>query len=405
MKAEVLIIGAGAAGLMCALRAAQRGKKVTILEASDQIGNKIIISGGGRCNFTNLLAEPSAYVSENEHFCKSALAKFTPEDFIKLVKKHQIPFHEKKLGQLFCTISAKDIVSMLESEVKSLSVRLVLNSKVELVEKLENSASKSSEEKPRFLVKTSTDTYECESLVIATGGQSIPQMGASDWGYRLAKQMGLRVTELAPALVSLTMDMDFQKHFSELSGMSLPCRLSVGKKKFEENILFTHHGLSGPAILQASLYWHSGEEIFLDLLPEEKNIHWLLDRKKSGERTDLKNILSEVLPKSFAEKFLSTYFSSVNASQSVQQISNDILKELSELMKKWKLTPKSTGGYGKAEVTRGGVSTNELSSKTMESKKNPGLYFIGEVVDVTGMLGGYNFQWAWSSGYAAGEAL
>lgn len=387
-KTDVLIIGAGAAGMMCAIQAGQRGRHVVLLDHAAKIGKKIFISGGGRCNFTNVNTKPESFVSQNAHFCKSALTRFTPSDFIALVKKHRIAFHEKKLGQLFCDGSAQNIIDMLVSECEDAGCQFKLDCKVESIKKEDS-----------FVVTTSKGTFTSESLVIATGGLSIPQIGATGFGYEIARQFGLKIVETRPALDGFNFADDDIREMTELTGLSIDTVVSANGASFRENILFTHTGLSGPASLQASLYWNPGKYLSINLLPTIDAEEWLLETRRSGSKVELKNILAEQLPKRFAEKFCKLYQPSVP----ISQLSEKRLTELAEHLHDWKVKPARTVGYKKAEVTRGGVDTNELSSKTMEAKKVPGLYFVGEVVDVTGQLGGYNFQWAWASGYAAGQ--
>lgn len=377
---------------MCAATAGRFSKRVVVLDHGEKLGRKILISGGGRCNFTNLGAGPQNYFSENEHFCKSAMARFRPADFVRLVEKHGISYYEKKLGQLFCVTHAQEIVDLLEAECKEAGVEVHLRTKVENVEKSED----------HFVVKTSHGMYEAPSVVIATGGLSIPKIGATDFGYRVAKSFGIEVTPLSAALVSLTMPDSFLGRFGGISGVSVDTEVTVGKKKFRENILFTHTGLSGPAILQASLHWNEGDPIFINLWPTEKLDQRFLQEKKQKPQKNLRQFLSELFTQRLSEK-LCEEFSVKDAS--LQECSDLALKDLAQRLHQWKLFPKCDGGYQKAEVTRGGVSTAELHSKSLEAKKVPGLYFIGEVVDVTGWLGGYNFQWAWASGVAAGEAI
>lgn len=390
MQFDVVIIGAGAAGMMCAIQAGQRGRKVVLLDHSAKIGKKIFISGGGRCNFTNINTKPESFVSQNPHFCKSALSRYTPDDFIRLVKKHRIAFHEKKLGQLFCDGSAQNIIDMLVSECKDAGVRFQLECKVENIKK-----------EDAFVITTNKGTFTAESLVIATGGLSIPQIGATGFGYEVARQFGLKIVETRPALDGFNFADEDIREMTELTGVSIDTIVSADGTSFRENILFTHKGLSGPASLQASLYWNPGKFISINVLPTESAEEWLLETRNSGSKVELKNILAEKLPKRFAEKFCKLYQPSVPMSQ----LSDQKLADLAQKLHDWKIKPARTVGYKKAEVTRGGVDTNELSSKTMESKKVPGLYFIGEVVDVTGQLGGYNFHWAWASGNAAGQCV
>ena len=383
---NVIILGAGAAGLMCAIEAGKRGRSVVVLEQNQKIGEKIRISGGGRCNFTNVVTHHEHYLSDNPHFCKSALARFTPEDFIALVKKHGIPYHEKKLGQLFCDESSRRIIDMLEKECDDARVRIVVGCETTDVRK-----------DTRFVVTTNKGVFESESLVIATGGLSIPKLGSTDFGYRLAKQFGLKITCPRPGLVPVTFSKDDLPFFGKLSGAAVAAIVSCNGMSFRENILFTHRGLSGPAILQISSFWNLGDTISIDLSPDVDLLKFLNELHQSS--VELTSVLSEILPKRFAKLWCERYTTS-------KQMNRYTRKELSSIaaqLHDWKLVPESTEGYSKAEVTCGGVDTNELSSKTMEAKNVPGLYVIGEVVDVTGHLGGYNFQWAWASGFVAGQ--
>ena len=391
---DVVVIGAGGAGMMCAREAAKRGRKVALLDHASKVGAKILISGGGRCNFTNLGAGPENYVSQNPHFYKSALSRFTPADFIDLVKEYRIPYHEKKLGQLFCDRSAKDIVDMLVTECEKAGAQFILGCKCEKVRKSE-----------RFELQTSLGDFSCDSLVIATGGLSIPKVGATDFGYRIARQFGLNMVYPSPALDGFRFNQKDLKRFGDLTGVSVDALVTCNKASFRENILFTHAGLSGPAALQASLYWDADDPVIINLLPAfepgalEK---WFQKKKEKGVKSEVKTLLSELLPNRLAERLCEL---ELPPHATLLQLSGKKISDFSHLLQSFTLTPASTIGYGKAEVTRGGVDTDELSSKTMECKKIPGLYFIGEVVDVTGQLGGYNFQWAWSSGWAAGQVV
>ncbi len=389
---DVAILGAGAAGMLCGIQAGRRGRRVAILERNPKAGRKILISGGGRCNFTNVRTSPAEFVSENPNFCTSALTRFTPEDFIRMVQEHRICFHEKKLGQLFCDHSAQEIVDMLLEECRKAGVEVFLNSQIQAVEKSR-----------RFTVRSAQGDFSCESVVVATGGLSIPKLGASDLGYRIARQFELHVVDPAPALDGFVFREEGRKHFKTLAGVSLDAAVTCRGASFRENILFTHSGLSGPAALQASLYWRPGDPVEVDLvpsLPGEEFLRWLLEKRTQGVRAQLKNVLGQLLPKSFCETFCQLYSPTETP---LSQLSNAHLKELCQRLHAWTFIPERTVGYQRAEVTRGGVATEELSSKTMEAKKVPGLYFIGEVVDVTGWLGGYNFQWAWASGWVAGQ--
>ena len=381
---DVIILGGGAAGLMCAIEAGKRGRRVAVLERAARIGKKILISGGGRCNFTNLHCRPENFISANPHFAKSALAAFTPADFIALVEKHGIPYHEKTLGQLFCDRSARDIVEILEKECAQAKVQILSNVEIKRVEKRES-----------FVVLAEKDEYYSQALVVATGGLSIPKMGASSFGYDLARQFGLKIIETRPALVSLVFKKEDRKRYCDLSGVSAEVEASIGKHCFREKMLFTHRGISGPAILQISSYWKSSDVISLDLAPGGD----LTTLSRDGKRdiSSLRSALREALPQRFADRWLELHPPS--------GWTNHALEEWERLAHNWPITPQTTEGYEKAEVTVGGVDTDELSAKTMESRKVPGLYFIGEVVDVTGHLGGYNFQWAWASGFCAGQAV
>ncbi len=386
MKIDVIIIGAGAAGLMCAMEAGKRGRSVIVLEHAGSVGKKIAVSGGGRCNFTNTDARPENYLSTNPNFCKSALARYTPADFIALVEKHGIRYHEKKLGQLFCDGSAREIIDMLLAECSLAGVEIRLDCEVRKIEKGSS-----------FVVETNEGKYESERLVIATGGLSIPKIGATDFGYRIAKQFGLRIRETRPALVPLTFAANELEALKELSGVSIDALARCNKMEFRENILLTHRGLSGPAILQISSYWKNGDTLSLDLLPEKNALSILEERQKS--EIELANLLAQYLPRRFAHAWCALYANS----KPLNCYANDELKKIASRLNDLQLAPDGTEGYKKAEVTMGGVDTNDLSSKTMEARSVPGLYFIGEVVDVTGHLGGYNFQWAWASGFAAGQ--
>lgn len=388
MTKDVIIIGGGAAGLFCALTAGQRGRRVLVLESAAAAGRKILISGGGRCNFTNLHARPENYLSRNPYFHKSALARYTPQDFIELVRKHRIPFYEKKLGQLFCEGSSREIVQMLLSECAAAGVEIITSCNVRAVTKPAD-----------FVVETDRGRFESECLAVATGGMSIPQMGATDFGLRIAKQFGLKIVQPRPALVPLTLPTTSRQILSPLSGISIDADVSTGKQHFRENILVTHHGLSGPAILQISSYWNPGESITVDLLPGQSAAD-LLDRDRNGAR-ELKNVLGQIWPARFAQAWTDLN----GGSTPIRQYSNRQLSHLADEMHHWKLSPSGTEGFRKAEVMAGGVDTDELSSKTLESRRIAGLYFIGEVVDVTGHLGGFNFQWAWASGFAAGQSI
>jgi predicted Rossmann fold flavoprotein len=382
---DVIVLGGGAAGLMCAIEAGKRGRRVVLLERAEQIGKKILISGGGRCNFTNLHTQPKNFLSENPHFAKSALARYTPADFIALVEKHGISYHEKTLGQLFCDNSATQIITMLESECRAANVKIVVDAKIREVRR-----------GTAFTVSTEATEYRAATLVVATGGISIPKMGATAFGYDLARQFGLNIITPRPALVPLVFHPADRKRYSDLAGVSTEIIASAGKSAFREKMLFTHRGLSGPAILQASSYWKEGEALQIDLAPGREATQKI---REAGTRTAAvaEKALGEFLPKRLAERWLQFH--------PPKAWTNIALDAFERELHAWTIHPAGTEGYEKAEVTAGGVDTAELSSKTMESRKVPGLFFIGEVVDVTGHLGGFNFQWAWASAAAAGRAL
>jgi len=386
---DVIIIGAGAAGLMAAIEAGKRGRKVLLVDHSKKIGEKIRISGGGRCNFTNLHTEPSKFLSNNPKFVRSALSQYTQQDFINLIKKHNIKFHEKKLGQLFCDQSAQQIVEMLLTECELANVEIKKEFIVKDVSKY----------KDQYLIISEQDTYSCQSLVIATGGLSIPKIGATDFGYKIAKKFNLHVIETLPGLVPLTFSEKILNICKELTGLSVEAIVSFKKTLFQEGMLFTHRGLSGPSILQISSYWKMGQNININLLPKLNVYNFLEEKKKSNPKQDISTIISDLLPKRLAQIICNEN----KVSGNIWEISNKTLRELSEAINTWIIKPTGSEGYRTAEVTLGGVNTNELSSQTMMSNKHKGLFFIGEVVDVTGHLGGYNFQWAWSSGYVAGK--
>jgi predicted Rossmann fold flavoprotein len=383
---DVLILGAGAAGLMCAIEAGKRGRRVAVLERADRIGKKILISGGGRCNFTNLHCAPENFISANPHFCKSALARYAPEDFIALVKKYRISYHEKTVGQLFCDRSAHDIVQMLEAECRAAQVQIFTGTRIDAVDNTNG-----------FRVCAGERSFRAESLVVATGGLSIPKIGATSFGYDLARQFGVKIAPVRPALVPLVLDADDRKHYCELSGVSTEVEAAFGKNKFREKMLITHKGLSGPAILQISSYWLPAEPISIDLAPGQQVTKPLMRHGARRELTVLRSAIRSSLPQRLADRWLELH--------QPEGWSNHDLAETERQLHQWQVTPEGTEGYEKAEVTAGGVDTDELSAKTMESRTVPGLYFIGEVVDVTGQLGGFNFQWAWASGFCAGQAV
>ena len=385
MKFDAIIIGAGAAGLFCAIEAGKRGKRVLIIEHNAQVGRKILISGGGRCNFTNVQVKAENFISNNPHFCKSALARYTPQDFLELVKKHRIEFYEKTLGQLFCRESSRLIVEMLLAECTKASVEIRTNCSVKNIRKNDF-----------FEIETNQGIFAAENLVIATGGLSFPKIGATDFGYKVARRFGLKITETRPSLVPLASS---KNNFSKLAGVSIDSLVSTDKQSFRENILFTHRGLSGPAILQISNYWQRKKAVSIDLMPEINALE-LLDQNRESKQ-NLANFLSRFLPNRFAEIFTSNDF----PHKPLNQFNRKEIENIAENLNNWQILFDETEGFHKAEVTLGGIDTTELSSQTMESKKVKGLFFIGEVVDVTGWLGGYNFQWAWSSGFAAGQSL
>ncbi len=392
---DVIIIGGGAAGLMCAQIAGHRGKKVLLLEHNDRVGKKILISGGGRCNFTNTDTKPENFLSENPHFCKSALARYSPQDFIDLIEKYEIPYFEKKLGQLFCETSAKQITQLLLRECELAGVHILTNCKI-------NSLGAIHASPLRFRIDTSMGAFTSSHLIIASGGLSFPNLGATPFAYEIAEQFKIKVLEVRPGLVPLLWKVQNSKTYGELSGVSLDAVVSFGKKSFRENILFTHKGLSGPAILQISSYWKAGEKIRIHLLPDFNLEDFLLREKNLGNRAEVKNILAQFFPK----RFLEIWFDKHRLlSSPIFQTADLELSKIAQTFKNWEIAPAGEEGYTKAEVTCGGIDTNELSSQTMESKKVPGLYFIGECVDVTGWLGGFNFQWAWASANAAATSL
>ena len=389
-RADVLVLGGGAAGLMCAITAAQRGRHVIVLEGSNRVGKKILMSGGGRCNFTNLWCEPANFISHNPHFCKSALARYTQHDFIALVDKHEVPWHEKKAGQLFCDNSSKDIVAMLLEESDAAGVQILTNRKVGEVARDDH-----------FSVETENGIFSSEALVVATGGLSIPKMGATGVGYEVARQFGLRVYDTSAALVPFTFTGSFHGLTEKLAGVSAAATVTVNDTQFTEDILFTHRGLSGPAILQASSYWEPGDNVTIDLLPNLDAAALLLEAKRDQPGALLRTALVQHLPRKLVVE-LQALFWPAQSDTPLGELADDVLQAIGGKINRWTVRPAATEGYRTAEVTLGGVDTDELSSKTMECRKVPGLYFVGEVVDVTGHLGGFNFQWAWSSGYAAG---
>ncbi|MDC0861065.1 NAD(P)/FAD-dependent oxidoreductase [Alphaproteobacteria bacterium] len=388
-KFDVIIIGAGAAGMMCAIEAGKRGRKVLLIDHAKKIGEKIRISGGGRCNFTNINSNPNKFISLNPNFCISALKQYTHNDFIDLINKYHIKFHEKKLGQLFCDESSKQIIDMLLHECKISNVVLKNESPVLVVNKTDE----------EYYIRSEVEEYLCESLVIATGGLSIPKIGATDFGYRIAKQFCINVIKPEPGLVPLTFQDLLLNKCKNLAGLSLEALVSFQKKSFEEGMLFTHRGLSGPSILQISSYWKLGQDIRINLAPSKNILKLLEERKLSNPKQEITSIISEFIPKRLALSLCED----LKVSGRITNLSKKIIGIVSKSINQWEINPIGTEGYRTAEVTLGGIDTKELSSKTMMSNNNEGLYFIGEVVDVTGHLGGYNFQWAWSSGYTAGQ--
>jgi predicted Rossmann fold flavoprotein len=395
---DVVIIGGGASGLMCALTAGQRGRRVLVLDGSNKIGKKILMSGGGRCNFTNLFIEPECFLSANPHFCISALDRYTQWDFIALVEKHRIPYHERKHGELFCNESAKDILAMLVAECEQAKVRVQTHCEIQGV------AAAGEDPAQRFVIRTSKGDFGAQSLVVATGGLSIPTMGASGLGYELARQFGHTVLPTRAGLVPFTFSDNFKAVSERLSGLAVDVVLGTDKKAFSEAVLFTHRGLSGPAALQLSNYWQVGEPIAMDLLPGLELASWLKQQKREHPKSLLRTLLAPQLAKSLVQE-LQTLLWPAWAETAMAEIPDAALLAIADGLGQWRLKPSGTEGYRTAEVTLGGVDTQELSSRTLESKAQPGLYFIGEVVDVTGHLGGFNFQWAWSSGHAAGEVV
>jgi predicted Rossmann fold flavoprotein len=376
---------------MCAIEAGKRGRRVLVIERSEQIGKKILISGGGRCNFTNLHATPENFLSANAHFCKSALARYSPADFIAMVERHGIGYHEKERGQLFCDLSAKLIVKMLADECRQAGVRIETNAGVTAVKRCANG----------FVMETGRAPLQAVSLVIASGGLSIPKMGATGFGYELARQFGHSIMPTRAALVPLTFSADDLARYQDLAGIGLPVETICNGQSFSAPMLFTHRGISGPAILQISSYWKPGDELRVSLLPGVDAMEWLLERQRSRPAAELKTALGEALPKRLAQRLSDVRFES----RPLRQYRAAELREVAAQLQNWTFHPTGTEGYRTAEVTAGGVNTGELSSATMESKRVPGLYFIGEVVDVTGHLGGFNFQWAWASGHAAGQVV
>jgi len=387
----VVIIGGGAAGLMCAIEAGRRGRRVLVIEHANRVGKKILMSGGGRCNFTNLHIEPDCYISANPHFCKSALARYTQWDFIALVERHRIAYHEKELGQLFCDDSSKQIVRMLLDECAEADVRIEVDCAVENVARAGE----------RFALTTSLGTVTADALVVASGGLSIPKMGATGFGYALARQFGHTLQPTRAGLVPLTLSGKHLDDYADLSGVALPVDSSYDGQRFRGGMLITHRGLSGPAILQISSYWQPGDDLRLDLLPDLDAFEYLEAQQRERSGAELKSVLADALPKRFAQRLCERWIES----RPLRQYRAAELRDIAGQLANWPIVASGTEGYRTAEVTLGGVSVDELSSTTMESRLVPGLYFIGEVVDVTGHLGGFNFQWAWASGHAAGQVV
>ncbi|WP_445426047.1 NAD(P)/FAD-dependent oxidoreductase [Alishewanella sp. HL-SH06] len=387
---DVIVIGAGAAGLFCAIEAAKRGRKTLVLDNGKRIGRKIIMSGGGRCNFTNMYASPANFLSQNPHFCKSALSRYTQWDFIALVQQYGIAYHEKTLGQLFCDKSAKDIVEMLQQECDKAGVQIGLQQDIQQVSFVDG----------QYQLTTAQGVRQCHSLVIASGGLSLPNLGATAFGFQLAEQFGLKVLPVRAGLVPLTWQPSDKAVFEEISGVALPVTAEANDTQFPEDMLFTHRGLSGPAILQISNYWQPGDELRVNFAAGQDVTEFLTEQQQQHPAQELKTSLARLIPKRLVDKLLELQ---LFQNQPLKALNAKSIARLDELLTQYVFKPNGTEGYRTAEVTLGGVDTNELSSKTMEAKKQPGLYFIGEVVDVTGWLGGYNFQWAWSSGWVAGQ--
>lgn len=392
IKRDVIVIGAGAAGLFCAAEAGKRGRSVEVLDHAKKVGRKILMSGGGRCNFTNLYASHENFLCANPHFCKSALSRYTQWDFIGLVAEYGIPYHEKTLGQLFCDDSANDIVKMLMAECDKAGATVTTRCEILSLQKQDSG----------FLLKTSLGDYECESVVIATGGLSMPKLGATPFGYQIAEQFGLKVLPTRAGLVPFTLHDKDKEKLAELSGVAIDVTAQANDTQFKEAMLFTHRGLSGPSMLQVSSYWEPGDEVDIDLAPECDGEAWINEKRNENPDSLLSTCLSSLFPKRVAQTLLE-WFEWPN--KPIKQFNPNELKSMGEALNRWQVKPNGTEGYRTAEVTLGGVDTDEISSKTMMAKKVEGLFFIGEVVDVTGWLGGYNFQWAWSSGWAAGQVV
>ncbi|AKK67452.1 BaiN/RdsA family NAD(P)/FAD-dependent oxidoreductase [Xanthomonas translucens] len=391
LRVDVAVIGAGAAGLMCALTAGRRGRRVRVIEHANKVGKKILMSGGGRCNFTNTGTGPGNFLSSNPHFCKSALARYRPADFVEMVERHAIAYHEKELGQLFCDISSKQIVRMLVDECEAAGVSIQTQCGVRGVERGSEG----------FRIDSDDGPLHATSLVVASGGLSIPSLGASGFGYELARQFGHAVLPTRAGLVPLTLSGKHQERLQDLSGLALPVEASCNGASFRNFMLITHRGISGPAILQISSYWQPGDDLRLDLLPGQNAAAWLREQKRLRGASELRTVLGEALPRRFAQRLCEVWL----PDKPVRQLDEPQLRAAAALLGAWPLVASGTEGYRTAEVTLGGVDTNQVSSATMESRQVPGLYFVGEVLDVSGWLGGYNFQWAWASGHAAGSVV
>ncbi|WP_390594131.1 NAD(P)/FAD-dependent oxidoreductase [Simiduia litorea] len=389
MHVDCIVIGGGAAGLMCAATAGYRGRQVAVLDHANKVGKKILMSGGGRCNFTNYTIEPHHYLSANAHFCKSALSRYKSADFIELVERHGVSYHEKTKGQLFCDNKASDILNLLLTECEYAGVSVTTQCSIEKVAKISD----------KFHLQTSLGQYTCDSLVVATGGLSIPTMGATGFGYQIAQQFGLACTPVWASLVPFTITDKWQPIVNELSGLSLNVRVTCNKQSFSDPLLFTHRGLSGPAMLQISNYWRPSDSLLIDFYPDGDLAEQIKTWRSQGNKSELKNLLAMLLPKRFVESWLPDG----EGSRAVNQYSDADISRIAEKFQRWRVTPSGTEGYRTAEVTMGGVDTQGVSSKTFEAKTTPGLYFVGEVLDVTGWLGGFNFQWAWASGFCAGQ--
>lgn len=403
MSVDVIIIGAGAAGLMCAIAAAKKGKRVTILEHANKAGKKILISGGGRCNFTNMYTEPKHYLCRNPHFCKSALSRYSPWDFIAEVDSAELPWHEEKVGHLFSDDKSIAILNMLLDQCEALGVELQLNCSVTQIKQTKAGGFALD----TVLKNTHSDhRYQCDSLVIATGSLSFPTMGASDFGHRVAKQFGLNVTAMAPGLVPLTFDAPEQKQFEGLAGINFHCTMTCNGQSFPESLVFTHKGLSGPVTLQVSSFWHPGDTVTVNCLPNDNLVKILTQAQQGAPNKQLQTLLQNHLPQRFiASILLGITTENFDSLKPIKQYTHKEIDCIAQLFHEWQFVPSGTAGYKKAEVTVGGVDTDEISSKSFEAKKVSDLYFIGEVLDVTGWLGGFNFQWAWASGWCCGESL